>query len=85
MDLLNENRFERGSEAWAQFLPTLRKHKLIIFLVFVFTVLSAYGTLESIAVRHPIGEHQRIDRHQGGIARLERVGIGEQVDPLDSS
>jgi polysaccharide biosynthesis protein PslE len=46
MDLLNEARFEHGSEAWTQFLPTLWKHKLIIVLVFVFTVLSAYATLE---------------------------------------
>jgi uncharacterized protein involved in exopolysaccharide biosynthesis len=46
MDLLNERRFEHGSDAWNQFLPTLWKHKLIIVLVFIFTVLSAYATLE---------------------------------------
>jgi len=46
MSLLNESRFERGSDAWAGVLPALRRHKLVISLVFIFTVLSAYLTLE---------------------------------------
>src|SRR5947207_291260 len=46
ISLLNESRFERGSDAWAGVLPALRRHKLVISLVFIFTVLSAYSTLE---------------------------------------
>ena len=38
--------------------------------------------LESIAIRDAIGKDQRIDRDEARVTCLERLGIGEQVDPL---
>ena len=42
----------------------------------------APGPLQSVAIGDAIGKDQRVDGDQRGIARLERIRIGKQLDPF---